>query len=173
MSAATTSLTDRAIMDTTNAAAIKYPADAARIARAGQLLLAGAVRQVTPLLWLVYSQSDASTVYSVVDGRCECPDAQYRRNDDYSCVHGLAVWLHGIAQQRAAVLAAKLADGEAVTTTQPARLTADEIRRLSAWRRRYSIQAAGFSTLESERILFTRWRVRRTASSLAHRVIPA
>jgi ABC-type hemin transport system ATPase subunit len=46
-----------------------------------------------------------------VDAR---PDFTSRRRDDYRCKHGLAVWLYGIAQERAAVLAERLAQAFSV-----------------------------------------------------------
>lgn len=105
MSAALSSIAERAVMEVCDRAAQKYPRHSDRIARASEILLAGGVRQVRDRLYTVASRR-GSGWYTVCGRNCTCPDATLNRN---TCLHAWAVWLHGIAQERAAVLAERLA----------------------------------------------------------------
>ena len=45
-----------------------------------------------------------------------------------------------------------------MTVQQQSALTADEVRQLTRWKWRYTLQSAGFSAQEARRLCFQKWR---------------
>lgn len=111
------------LQDTIRRAVARFPQERARIERAALLVALGHVSQVAPDAFEVRSQTDAGVTYTVTktDG---CPCADSRRRPELTCKHRWAASLVAIAEERQRRL------------DVAANLSADEIARLSAWKRR-------------------------------------
>ena len=123
MATATVSLTDQAITETVERALTRYPRHAARIERAAALVRLGAVRQVTPTLYMVRAsngeRSYAVTLPDDAPATCECKDAQYRGR---GCQHVWAAFLAGVASIRFEVLIRRAAVPEGISEAEADRL---------------------------------------------------
>lgn len=104
MSAAVATITQRAIMQTVDRAAQQYPRHTRRIVSASEILLADGVEQISADTFMV--KSSQGGWYRVSFQTCECKSFEFSGR---GCRHQWAVWLYGIATQRAAVLAERLA----------------------------------------------------------------
>ncbi len=101
------SLFQQALMSVANKAAIVWPSRAERIAKASELLLADQVQEIDGDVYRVWSRTDPGTFYLVTRASCECKGRYYRPH--LACAHMVALRLLPLVQERAAVLAERLA----------------------------------------------------------------
>ena len=102
-----TTIAQQAIMQVANEAAIAWPSRAERIAKASELLLADQIQEIDGDVYRVWSRTDPGTYYMVTRKSCECKGRHYRPH--LACAHMVAVRLLPLVQERAAVLAERLA----------------------------------------------------------------
>lgn len=126
------------MQDTVRRALAKYPNEKARIERAAAIVAMGQLAPTGPDTFSVKSQTNPGHYYVVtVDAAahwartCSCPDAQ--RHADQPCKHQWSVSLLLVAQERQRRLDVR---------ARFALLSADEQKRLAAWKRRYEAQPA-------------------------------
>lgn len=79
----------------------EHPERECRLNRAASIVALRTVERGLTAGWYVQSESDPSKWHWVFEGRCRCPDAQYRGNP---CKHALAVELYERCERRDAEL---------------------------------------------------------------------
>jgi hypothetical protein len=126
-----TSVTVQTLTATIARALRNDPTARGRIERAAVLIALGAVERIDEATYRVASQTGDGTIYTVTPTGCACVDSQ--RHPGRWCKHQWAA--------RITLAAEMQAERDQEQGARFPGLSAEEIRRLSDWRRRYSAAA--------------------------------